>query len=70
MHIGNRAYLTKEAHLPEVFNNSVLAAAPYNSPRRGKRITHAQEADWGVPTMSVLERQNTRLAVLDVVLAV
>jgi protocatechuate 3,4-dioxygenase beta subunit len=69
VHIGNRAYLTKEAHLPELLNNSVLAAAPYNGPRRGKRITNAQEGDWGLPTMNVLERQNTRLAVLDVVLA-
>jgi hypothetical protein len=39
-------------------------------PRRGQRIATAQEADWGLPTMKIVERQQTRLAVLDLVLSV
>ena len=56
--------------MPEPDNASVLALPPYNLPRRGKRITNAQEGDWGVPTMKVVERQQTRLAVMDLVLPV
>jgi protocatechuate 3,4-dioxygenase beta subunit len=70
VHIGNRAFLTHQALLPEVANAAVLANAPYNVARKGKRITNAQEADWGLPTMKVVERLQTRLAVLDVALAV
>ncbi len=70
VHIGNRAFLTNQALLPEPANNAVLAAAPYNMPRKGKRIANAQEADWGLPTMKFVERQQTRLVVLDLALAV
>lgn len=70
VHVGNRAFLTNQAHLPESDNTAVMALAPYNMPRKGKRIANAQEADWGLPTMKIFERQQTRLAVLDVVLSV
>ena len=70
VHLGSRAFLTTEAHLPEPDNASVLALPPYNPPRRGKRITNAQEGDWGVRTMKLVERQQTRLAVMDLVLPV
>ena len=33
-------------------------------------ITNAQKADWGLPTMKTFQRQQARLAVLDLVLAV
>ena len=42
VHIGNRAFLTTEAHLPEADNAVALALPPYNLPRRGKRITNAR----------------------------
>lgn len=70
VHIGNRAFLTNQALLPEPHNAAVMAMAPYNMPRRAKRISNAQEADWGLQTMKIVERPQTRLAVLDVVLAV
>ena len=70
VHVGNRAFLTTEAHLPEPINSTVLAAAPYNMPRIGKRIANAQEADWGLATMKFVDSPHTRLAVLDLVLAV
>ena len=47
VHVGNRAFLTNQAFLPEQDNAVVLATAPYNVPRKNKRITNAQEADWG-----------------------
>jgi protocatechuate 3,4-dioxygenase beta subunit len=70
VHIGNRAFLTNQAFLPESDNAAVMAMAPYNMPRRGKRIGNAQEADWGLPTMKIVERQQTRLAVMDLMLSV
>ena len=70
VHVGNRAFLTTEAHLPEPVNAAVLAAAPYNMPRKGKRIANAQEADWGLQTMKFVDSPRTRLAVLDLVLPV
>ena len=70
VHVGSRAFLTTEAHLPEPDNTAVLALSPYNVPRKGKRITNAQEGDWGLRTMKLVERQQTRLAVLDLVLPV
>ena len=70
VHVGNRAFLTNQAFLPEPDNAAVLALAPYNLSRKGKRITNAQEADWGLRTMKLVERQQTRLAVLDLVLSV
>lgn len=70
VHVGNRAFLTNQALLPESDNSAVMAMAPYAMPRKGKRITNAQEASWGLPTMKIVERQQTRLAVLDLVLSV
>ncbi len=70
MHIGQRAFLTNQALLPEADNAAVLAMAPYNVPRKGPRITNAQEADWGLQTMKVVQRGQTRLALLDVALEV
>lgn len=70
VHVGNRAFLTHQALLPEPDNAAVMAMAPYNLPRKGKRIANAQEANWGLPTMKLVERNATRLAVLDLVLAV
>lgn len=73
VHIGNRAFLTNQAHLPEPDNTAVMAMAPYNMPRKGTRIANAQEADWGLSTMKIVERRQTpqtRLAVLDLVFSV
>jgi len=70
VHVGNRAFLTNQAHLPESENTAVMALTPYNAPRKMKRIANAQEADWGLPTMRLVERQQTRLAVLDLALSV
>jgi protocatechuate 3,4-dioxygenase beta subunit len=70
VHIGNRAFLTNQAFLPESDNTAVMAMAPYNIPRKVKRIANAQEADWGLSMMKLVERQQTRLAVLDLVLSV
>lgn len=70
VHVGNRAFLTNQALLPEADNAAVLAMAPYNGPRKVKRISNAQETDWGLPTMKLVERGAVRLAVLDLVLAV
>ena len=70
VHVGNRAFLTNQALLPEAVNTAVLATAPYNMPRKSKRISNAQEADWGLPTMKFVDSPRTRLAVLDLVLPV
>lgn len=69
VHIGNRAYLTNQALLPEPVNNTVMTMAPYNVPRKGKRIANAQEADWDLPTMKIVDRQQTRLALMELVLS-
>ena len=47
-----------------------MAMAPYAMPRKVKRIPNAQEADWGLPTMKIVERRQTRLAVLDLAMPV
>ena len=70
VHIGNRAFLTNQAFLPEPDNTAILAMTPYNLPRKGKRIANAQEADWGLPTMKTVQRKQTRLAVRDLALSV
>lgn len=70
VHIGQRAFLTNQALLPEADNAAVLATAPYNVPRKSPRITNAQEADWGLQTMKVVQRGQARLALLDVALEV
>ncbi|MDZ7591259.1 MAG: hypothetical protein U5L05_11390 [Rubrivivax sp.] len=70
MHIGRRAFLASQAGRPGPVNAAMLAAAPDSMPRKAPRIRNAQEADWGPPTMKVVERAHTRLAVLDLVLAV
>ena len=70
VHIGNRAFLTNQALLPESDNTATMAMAPYNMPRKGQRIANAREANWALPTMKIIERQQTRLAVLDLVLSV
>lgn len=69
VHVGGRAFLTNQAHLPEAHNAAVMAMAPYDMPRRMKRIANTQE-DWGLPTMKIVERGQTRLAVLNLVLSV
>jgi len=69
VHVGNRAYLTNQAHLPEADNAAVLARAPYAKPRKKPRITNAEE-DWGLPTMTIVQRQGTRVAVLNLALSV
>lgn len=70
MHFGHRAFLTNQALLPELDNAAVMALAPYYMPRKVRRISNAQEADWGLPTMKIVERQQTRLALLDLSLSV
>lgn len=70
VHIGNRAFLTHQAFLPESVNTAVMALAPYHLPRKARRIANSQEADWGLPTMKITERQQTRLALMDLVLSV
>ncbi len=70
VHVGNRAFMTNQALLPEPVNNAVLATAPYDMPRKGKRITNAQETDWGLPTMKIVDSPRTRLVVLDLAMAV
>jgi protocatechuate 3,4-dioxygenase beta subunit len=62
-HIGNRSFLTNQAYLPEEINEAIYRLAPYNAPRKAKRILNTDE-NWSVPTMKVIERQQTRLAVL------
>ena len=69
VHVGNRAFLTNQAHLPEAVNAAVQALAPYNAPRKMKRVANSQE-EWGLPTMKVVERQQTWIAVLTLALAV
>lgn len=69
VHIGNRAFLTNQALLPESDNTAVMAAPPYIMPRKGKRVANEQEASWGLPMMKIVERKQTRLAVLDLVLS-
>lgn len=63
-HIGNRSFLTNQAYLPEENNEAIYRRAPYNAPRKAQRILNADES-WAVPTMKIIERQQTRLAVLN-----
>jgi protocatechuate 3,4-dioxygenase beta subunit len=41
VHIGDRAFLTNQAHLPEPDNAAVMAMAPYNMPRKVQRTANA-----------------------------
>ena len=67
-HIGNRAFLTNQAYLPEEINNAVYRLAPYNAPRKAKRLLNTDE-NWSVPTMKVFERNQIRMAVLNLAFA-
>jgi protocatechuate 3,4-dioxygenase beta subunit len=70
VHVGDRAFLTSEAHLPEPDNAAVQGLAPYQLPRKSPRISNAKEADWGLQTMKMVERPQTRLALIDLALPV
>lgn len=48
---------------------AVLAQAPYLMSRKKGRIANAREA-WGFPTMKIVQRPQTRIAVLDLALSV
>ncbi len=65
LHVGNRAFLTNQALLPEPVNEAVMQLPPYRGPRKRARVTNAQEQGWGLPTMQIVERQQTRLAVMN-----
>jgi protocatechuate 3,4-dioxygenase beta subunit len=68
-HVGDRAYLTNQAYLPEEINEATYRLAPYNAPRKAKRILNTGES-WSIPTMKIIERQGQRLAVLNLAFAV
>ena len=63
-HIGNRAFLTNQAYLPEEINDATYRLAPYNAPRKGKRLLNSDES-WPVPVMKIIERNQTRIAVIN-----
>ena len=56
-----------KAYSAEAFPGMTMA--PYHLPRKVTRISNAQEADWGLQTMKIVERQGTRLALLDLALS-
>jgi protocatechuate 3,4-dioxygenase beta subunit len=63
-HIGNRAFLTNQAYLPEELNDATYRLAPYNGPRKAKRILNSDEG-WSIPEMKIIERDQWRLGVLN-----
>lgn len=67
-HMGNRAYLTNQAYLPEEVNDATYRLAPYNRPRKVKRLLNSDE-NWSIPTLKILERDQQRLAVLNLAFA-
>lgn len=68
-HIGNRAFLTNQAYMPEEVNDATYRLAPYNATRKAKRLLNSDEK-WSVPTMKVLERNQIRIAVLNLAFTV
>ena len=68
-HIGNHCYLTNQAYLPEEMNDAIYRLAPYNGPRKQKRLLNSDES-WAIPTMKIIERNQTRMAVLNLAFAV
>jgi protocatechuate 3,4-dioxygenase beta subunit len=68
-HIGDRCYLTNQAYLPEEMNDAIYRLAPYNGPRKQKRLLNSDES-WAIPTMKIIERNQIRMAVLNLAFAV
>lgn len=67
-HLGNRCFLTNQAYLPEEINDATYLNAPYNSPRKHKRVLNSDES-WAIPTMKIFERNGTRMALLNLAFA-
>ncbi len=67
-HIGNRSFLTNQAYLPEGINEATYRTAPYNAPRKNRRLLNADES-WAIPTMKIIERNGTRMALLNLAFA-
>ncbi len=65
-HVADRAFLTNQAYLPEEINAAIYRAAPYNAPRKAKRILSSEEG-WSIPVIKIVERGPHRLAVLNLV---
>jgi protocatechuate 3,4-dioxygenase beta subunit len=63
-HIGNHCYLTNQAYLPEEMNDAIYRLAPYNRPRKQKRLLNSDER-WAIPTMKIIERNQMPMAVLN-----
>ncbi len=68
-HIGNQCYLTNQAYLPEETNDAIYRLAPYNGPRKQKRLLNSDE-NWAIPTMKIIERNQVRMAVLNLAFGV
>lgn len=64
LHLGEKAYITNQALMPEDVNAQILQAAPYDAPRGTRRITNAEEADSGFAEFKILERNRRMLALL------
>jgi protocatechuate 3,4-dioxygenase beta subunit len=68
-HVGDRCYLTNQAYFPEEMNDAIYRLAPYNGPRKQKRLLNSDES-WAIPTMKVIERNQIRMAVLNLAFSV
>jgi hypothetical protein len=67
VHVGNKAYLTHQAHLPEEVNERIMRLTPYNAPRPIKRVLNMEDTRLGIfPTFKVIDRGSHLLAVLNV----
>lgn len=64
LHIGNKAYITNQALMPEAVNAQILQTAPYDAPRGTRRILNAEEAEAGFAEFTVTEKADRMVALL------
>lgn len=65
VHVGDKAFVTNQALMPEDVNARVLEQPPYNQPRGARRVLNAEEGD-EFATYTIAERDGRLLAILNV----
>ena len=68
VHIGDQAYITRQALFPEAVNARVLATAPYNKTRNTLRVTN-EDDDVSLGMFNIVETDDRLITALSVSVA-
>ncbi|CCQ74512.1 hypothetical protein [Magnetospira sp. QH-2] len=66
VHFGNRSWTTNQTLLPEDLNQRIVDTPSYTTGRATSRIPNAREAGWGLPTLTVRERDGRLIGSLNI----